>query len=375
MGLSRYKLGELIELHSVVNSNLQYGLEAVRGVNNLKQLMSTKADMNGRDISKFQIVYPDDFVFNHRTSRNGSKFSIALNNGQEPIITTEDYVVFKVKDDCKDKLNSVWLYMFFNRSEFDRYVITNSWESSTEFYNWKDICDIDIDLPPIDIQKKYVAIYNSLLENQRSYERGLEDLKLTCDAYIEDLRRNYPCEKIGPYLKEFNERNENQKVKKLQGFCMSGEFIEPRRVSIDLESLKILRSGQLVYNRAVECVSDRFIIALRRDETCAVSSSYIIFSSKDQDVLDNRYLMLWLMRKEFARYSKYKSHGTAHENFEYYDLEEVEIPLPDIKIQKSIAEIYEVLSERKSINNSLKQQIKDICPILIKGSIEEARNG
>ena len=71
------KLGDYIELREETNVDLQYGVEDVRGVNNLKLLMPTKADINGRDLTKFQIVYPGEFVFNHRTSRNGSKFSIA----------------------------------------------------------------------------------------------------------------------------------------------------------------------------------------------------------------------------------------------------------------------------------------------------------
>ena len=41
-------------------------------------------------------------------------------------------------------------------------------------------------------------------------------------------------------------------------------------------------------------------------------------------------------------------------------------------IQKSIVDIYKTYNTRKSINERLKTQIKDICPILIKGSIEEA---
>lgn len=78
MALSKYKLGKYIELREITNADCSLGVDSVRGVNNLKQLMPTKADLNGRDISKFQIVYPGEFVFNHRTSRNGSKFSIAL---------------------------------------------------------------------------------------------------------------------------------------------------------------------------------------------------------------------------------------------------------------------------------------------------------
>lgn len=49
----------------------------------------------------------------------------------------------------------------------------------------------------------------------------------------------------------------------------------------------------------------------------------------------------------------------------------MEIPIPDTKVQKAIAEIYSVYVERKKINEQLKAQIKDICPILIKGSLEE----
>ena len=78
MALTKCKLGIHIELHTVINSDLAFGIDDVRGVNNLKQLMATKADLNGRDLSKFQIVFPGDFVFNHRTSRNGSKLVLHI---------------------------------------------------------------------------------------------------------------------------------------------------------------------------------------------------------------------------------------------------------------------------------------------------------
>ena len=172
MGLTKCNLGEHIELLEFTNASLSYGIEDVRGVNNLKQLMPTKADLNGRDLSKFQIIQPGEFVFNHRTSRNGSKFSIAYNNGAKPVICTEDYVVFRVKEESKNILSSEWLYMYFNRSEFDRYVITNSWGSSTEFYNWEDICAVKLELPPFAVQEKYTGVYKAMLANQQSYERG-----------------------------------------------------------------------------------------------------------------------------------------------------------------------------------------------------------
>ena len=81
--------------------------------------------------------------------------------------------------------------------------------------------------------------------------------------------------------------------------------------------------------------------------------------------------MMWYKRPEFDRYARYMSKGSAHEFFEYTDMEEVSIPIPDVSIQKSIADIYKVYTTRKQINEQLKEQIKNVCPILIKGSLEE----
>ena len=57
----------------------------------------------------------------------------------------------------------------------------------------------------------------------------------------------------------------------------------------------------------------------------------------------------------------------------FRDLENIEIPIPNIDIQRSIAEMFIAYNERKVINEWLKAQIKDMCPILIKGSVEESR--
>ena len=54
-------------------------------------------------------------------------------------------------------------------------------------------------------------------------------------------------------------------------------------------------------------------------------------------------------------------------------MKNVQIPIPDVKIQKAIAEIFTVYNTRKRINEQLKAQIKDICPILIRGSLEEGK--
>lgn len=378
MGLTNSILGTFLELCSNKNLDLAFGIDNVRGVNNQKQMMSTKADLNGRDLSKFQIVCPGDFVFNHRTSRNGSKFSIAYNDGEQPVICTEDYVVFRVRDDCKNILSSRWLYMFFNRPEFDRYVITNSWGSSTEFYNWEDIQAIELTLPDIATQQKYVNIYNAMLSNQQSYERGLEDLKLVCDAYIEDLRRQMPCEAIGAYIGERNEKNENSiyGTDSIKGISINKEFITTKANTNDLSAngYKLVLKNQFAFNPNTARMGEKICVALNNtDNVYLVSSIYPVFEIVDHNKLFPEYLMMWFKRSEFDRYVRFNSWGSARETFDFPDMLNVEFPIPDIEIQKSIANIYRVYIERKRINEQLKSQIKNICPVLIKGSIEEGR--
>lgn len=374
MALTKYKLGDLIQLLDNRNTELIYGIDDVRGVNNLKELMPTKADISGRDLSKFQIVYPDEFVFNHRTSRNGSKFSIAYNDMETPVICTEDYVVFRITDEAKQKILSArWLYMFFKRSEFDRYVITNSWGSSTEFFNWEDICEIDIDLPPLNIQQKYVDVYNAMLANQKSYERGLEDLKLVCDAYIEELRREMPSQKIGPYIERHDVRNGPNGTDNVMGISTTKEFREPTSKvdKSNLSNYKVVKPRQIGF---VQTTHNEKVFAYafnNTDKDIVISAVDEVFST-DEAVLLPEYLSMWFNRKGFDRYARFHSWGSARETFTWDDLINVEIPIADMEKQKAIADIYTVYKTRKRINDHLKERIKSMCPILIKGSLEEA---
>ena len=377
MALTNCRLGQFIELCDDTNADLSYGIDDVRGVNNLKQLMSTKADLNGRDLSKFQIVKPGEFVFNHRTSRNGSKFSIAYNDSNKPVICTEDYVVFKLTEKGKEKLCARWLYIFFNRPEFDRYVITNSWGSSTEFYNWEDITSVELNLPPLSIQQKYVDIYNSMLANQQSYERGLEDLKLVCDAYIDELRKNNTFRRLGNYISICDNRNEQMEygIDAVRGISIEKKFIDTKAnmEGVSLKPYAIVYPNEFAYVTVTSRNGEKISLARNDSEKAYIcSSSYVVFKVNDSKSLLPEYLSMLFERNEFNRYARYNSWGSARETFDWSDMCDVEFPIPEAIIQREIVNIFNAYNIRKQINEKLKFQIKDICPILIKGSIEEA---
>ncbi|MBQ6479594.1 MAG: restriction endonuclease subunit S [Anaerolineaceae bacterium] len=236
------------------------------------------------------------------------------------------------------------------------------------------MCDIDIELPGLPIQQKYVDIYKAMIANQQSYERGLEDLKLVCDGYIEDLRRKMPSEKIGKYLIWSDQRNEcDLSVDAVRGLSTGKEMI-PTKSDMDgvgLDNYKTVKPGQIAYVPDTSRRGDKISLGFNdTKDTFLVSSISTVFST-DTDYLLPEYLILFLTRAEFDRYARFNSWGSARETFDWSEMCNVEIPIPDIKVQKAIAEIYSVYIERKKINEQLKAQIKDICPILIKGSLEE----
>ena len=374
MALTKCKLGELIHELYVHNTELRYGIESVRGISNSKEIMASKADVDESVLHKFYVVYPGEFIYNPRTTRMGDKVGLAYNDTTEPLLFSFNNIAFAIKDSAREILLGEYLYLYFNRSEFDRYAITNSWGSATELFTFKEMCDIDIELPDLSTQQKYVDIYKAMVANQQCYERGLEDLKLVCDGYIEDLRRKMPCEKIGQYLVETDRRNTNGlTVESVRGLSTSKEMIPTKADmnGVGLDSYKVVEPRQIAYvpdtSRRGEKVSLGFNST---NEECLVSSIYVVFGT-NHDFLLPEYLMMFFMRQEFDRYARFNSWGSARETFDWKEMCNIQIPIPDIKVQKAIVDIYNVYTKRKEVNEQLKAQIKDICPILIRGSLEE----
>ena len=376
MGLGKYKLGELIQIHDERNVELAYGLNDVKGISIQKEFIETKADMSGVSLKPYILVKPGCFAYVTVTSRNGEKITIAHNNTNNTYIISSSYIVFRVKR--TDLLLPDYLFMYFKRSEFDRYARYNSWGSARETFSWEEMCDIDIDLPDIAIQQKYVDIYNAMLENQRCYESALEDLKLVCDAYIEELNKDYQSVTIGQFIFQRDLRNDGSLgVSSVRGISTGKEFINTKAdmEGVGLNNYKVVAPGQFAYVPDTSRRGDKISLALNISEnTYLVSSLSIVFDTQ-KDVLLPEYLMLFFVRSEFDRYARFHSWGSARETFDWSEMCDVQIPIPDIKIQQYIVNIYTAYLLRKEIDEQLKVQVKNVCPILIKGSLEEAENG
>lgn len=377
MGLSRYKLGELIEQCDERNDELKYTLEDVKGISIQKIFIETKADMKDVSLTPYKLVRPDNFAYVTVTSRNGEKITLAHNTTVNTYIVSSSYIVFKVNR--TDLLSSDFLFIYFNRPEFDRYSRFNSWGSARETFSWEDMCDMDIDLPPLAIQQKYVNVYNAMVANQRAYERGLDDLKLTCDAYIDELKKKFPHKKIGNYISLCDAKNDDLEygLDLVRGISIEKRFIDTKAnmEGVSLKPYAIVHPNEFAYVTVTSRNGEK--ISLSRNDSkqsYLCSSSYIVFKVNDKNKILPAYLSMLFERCEFNRYARFNSWGSARETFDWEVMQEVSFPIPDIEIQQDIVNIFEAYNARKEINDKLKAQIKAICPILIKGSIEEGSN-
>lgn len=374
MGLSRYKLGELIEQCDVRNDKLKYTLKDVKGISIQKIFIETKADMKDVSLNPYKLVQPDNFAYVTVTSRNGEKITLAHNTTVNTYIVSSSYIVFKVNR--TDLLSSDFLYIYFNRPEFDRYSRFNSWGSARETFSWDDMCDMDIDLPPLAIQQKYVNVYNAMVANQKAYERGLDDLKLTCDALIDNYKHKSTKKSVGDILQEVDVRNVDGIISNVQGINITKQFMPSvaNTNGVDLSKYKLVSKGQFAFSGMQTGRDECIRIALfDKEEPIVISPAYCVLEVKDKDVLAE-YIMMWFSRKEVDRLGWFMSDASIRTNLDMDRFYEIEIPVPDIGIQQAIVEIYNTYNARQAINEKLKAQIKDICPILIKGSIEEGRN-
>ena len=362
MALTKYKLGDLIAQRREKYDELEE--LPIRGVSREGFIPPKQEDA---DLSMYNVFYRNDFVFNPaRMELN----SIALNVFFDKAICSSLYEIFYVKRE--DLVLPEYLNLFIKRDEFARKCWFEAIGSARNYFRVPALAEFDIELPDLATQQKYVDIYKAMVANQQCYERGLEDLKLVCDGYIEDLRRKHPCEKIGGYIEESNLRNTNLQVDNVQGVNSLSSFGDTRADTTDLDfrNYKIVQRGQFAYNPSRINLGS---IALLDNDDCIISPMYIVFSVIDKEKILPEYLMLWLARKEFHRSTLFYATGSVRDTFSFDLMQEVEIPIPDLATQQSIVNVYNVYNKRKEINERLKAQIKDICPILIKGSLEEGK--
>ena len=369
MGLKKYKIGKLI---SVCDERNSYGYTNFYGLNINKEFMPTWANTEGLDESKYKVVRKKRFVFSGMQTGRDECIRISMYNGEEPIIVSPAYTTFEVTRE--DIVIPEYFFMLFLSKEKDRFGAFCSDGSIRSNLDWERFVDFNITLPSITQQRKYVDVYLALQNNLAAYQSKVEELKLVCDGYIDQLKVKIPKQKVGDLLETVDKRNSELTYTDVQGININKTFF-PTVANIDesnTRNYKIVENNQFAFS-GMQTGRDMCIrIALNEEsKPVIISPAYTVFRIKDDNVVLSHYIMLWFSRKQVDRYGWFASDGSIRSNLDLERLCEMEIPIPDISVQREIVNIHKCYIERQRIAEALKEQLKNICPVLIRGSLSE----
>lgn len=361
------RLGDLIEIFDLKNSEGKP--YPFYGINKDKTFMPTFADTNELDNAKYKIVSKGVFVFSGMQTGRDVCIRIAVYDKDTPILVSPAYTTFKVKD--TNEILPIYLFLQFNRLEMDRYGWFLSDGSIRSNLDWDRFCDIEIPLPPIDVQRELVDTYNGLKSLAEQNEALILRLSAACQAYIVDCLAKYPSVSLGEYIEQLDKRNSDGAltIADVQGISTDKCFI-PTKANMDgvsVLSYKIVAQSEFVYVADTSRRGDKMALALNSsDKDILVSSIYTVFRSIDKSILLPEYLFLLFSRPEFDRYTRFNSWGSARETFDWNEMCRVQIPLPPIDVQQAIVDVYHCMERAKQIATTAREKLKTLCPALVQ---------
>lgn len=178
------EIGPYIEECNERNLEGKFAEQDVRGIATSKGLIETKANLDGVSLNSYKLVKPNEIAFVPDTSRRGDKMSLGLNDSDKTYIVSSISAVFNVD---KENILPNFLYLWFCRSEFDRYARFNSWGSAREAFSFEDMKRCKIPIPPIDVQRAIVNIYKCANEAKQIAEEADRLSREVCSALLQHV--------------------------------------------------------------------------------------------------------------------------------------------------------------------------------------------
>jgi len=367
--MSYKRIGDYIQL--VDNRNKDLAVTNLLGINITKNFMPSVANTSESDLSKYKIIQKGQFAYSAMQVGRDETIRLALYEGEQPAIISPAYLVIESKD--INELLPEYMMMWFHRPESDRYGWFISDSSVRASLEWERFSEIKIPVPHIYEQRKFIALYNGLMTNQKVYANSLEDLQLICNSSMDKLKHSDKRQPLSKLVQLVDNRNRKLEVNNLLGINVDKTFM-PSKANVgetDLSKYKIVQKEQFAYS-AMQVGRDETVrvVLYSFDKPAIISPAYLVFEVVDKTIVLPEFLMLWFYRPEFNRYGWFISDSSVRASLEWERFKEIKIPVPDIKIQEAIVTIYHTLETRKRINEQLKNTIKPLCPVLMKGVVE-----
>lgn len=372
MALTKVRLGDIVLPYVQKCNNPNLTADDISGVNKDKEFFEPSKQA-GSDTSNYKVVPPAYFACNLMHVGRDRVLPIALNHTNANKIVSPPYTVFCLNDQTL-LLNEFFL-MMLKSNERDRYFWFHTDTSVRDGMAWEDFCEVEVEIPPISVQKKFVFIYHTLQEMLKVHLQSAGHLQCTFRAYLDGIKKTMEKVSLQEHIELCSERNgEALGLDSVRGVSIQKKFIYTKADmgNVSLKSYYVVKPNEFCYVPITSRNGDKISLAINdSQENYLVSSTYVVFRVKDTKKLNPKYLFLWLSTSEFDRYARFNSWGSAREAFDWTALESLEIPMPDITIQNGIVGILEAQREEEKTFEKATDVVSGICPILIAGALKE----
>lgn len=177
------KLGEIIELIDERNKSLV--TSEVLGISIDKEFMPSVANTIGTDLSKYKLIKKNTFACNPMHVGRDERLPVALYKGEEPVIVSPAYFMFKVKN--KNQVLPDFLMLLFRREDFDGNCWFRTDGSVRGGITWEALCEIELPIPAIEVQQKIVNTYNAITKRIQLKQKINENLEKTAQCLFENV--------------------------------------------------------------------------------------------------------------------------------------------------------------------------------------------
>lgn len=179
----KYRVGNAIEV--IDETNKDGSPYEVLGLNNNKMFMPTVASMDTINTSKYKIIRKGEFAFSGMQTGRDKCIRIALYDKDIPALISPAYTTFIL--DQEEPILPEYFMMIFKNPEMDRLGWFYSDSSVRANLDWNRFIDIEIPLPPIEVQQAIVNIYKCANEAKQIAEEADRLSREVCPALLQHV--------------------------------------------------------------------------------------------------------------------------------------------------------------------------------------------
>ena len=152
----------------------------------------------------------------------------------------------------------------------------------------------------------------------------------------------------------------------VMGMTITKELI-PTKADVtgaDLKKFLVVKPNEFVYNPRTH--GKRIGLGYNNTKkTFIISWNNTAFRVKDKKRLYHAYLYMYLNRIEWDRHACFRSWGSSTEVFSWSEFCLMEIPLPDIEVQRELVAVYEGLKQLAEENEAMLDPLAHACEAFI----------